>query len=161
MIGTIKCVNRFQKKQHPKAIRKSILRSNSPVGNPYQIIPDTKYDRDYVVSLYKGDVQEWIKSGKWWMPSSCKCWSLASEIWMRDRVNELLAGNDIELACYCKPKKCHGDVLVEAIVYMAEKTESHDGPMSFKEWWNRSGEDYRKTKIKSSGEWIEEMENAG
>ena len=152
MIGTIKCVNRFQKKQHPKAIRKSILRSNSPVGNPYQIIPDTKYDRDYVVSLYKGDVQEWIKSGKWWMPSSCKCWTLASETWMRDRVNELLAGNDIELACYCKPQKCHGDVLVEAIVYMAENTEEL-GP---REWWVNKDQ-----KIKSSGEWIEEMENAG
>ena len=47
-----------------------------------------------------------------------------SEKWLKDTVVEYLEGNDIELACYCKPKCCHGDVLKDAIIYIANRNKN-------------------------------------
>ena len=120
--GTITVVNRFEPKKHPNVIRKSITR-NSLVGNPYKIIPDTKYDRDFVIRLYRRDMEFYLKA-RIWKTSPSNIFQPESEKWLKDTVVEYLEGNDIELACYCKPKFCHGDVLKDAIIYIANRNKN-------------------------------------
>ena len=120
--GTITVVNRFEPKKHPNVIRKSITR-NSLVGNPYKIIPDTKYDRDFVIRLYRRDMEFYLKAHIWKTTPS-NIFKPESEKWLKDTVVEYLEGNDIELACYCKPKCCHGDVLKDAIIYIANRNKN-------------------------------------
>ena len=63
-------------------------------GNPYVIGKDG--DRDEVIRKYSSWIKQEIKAGR---------------ITKQDL--QELSGK--RLGCFCKPKKCHGDVLVKAV----------------------------------------------
>lgn len=65
-------------------------------GNPYQIGKDG--DRDQVIAQYREYLWRQIQNG---------------EVTSTDLLN--LDGK--RLACFCKPKACHGDVIVAAVAW--------------------------------------------
>ncbi len=84
--------------------RKSGKYRGSVLGNRYIIGRDG--DRDEVVRKYKRWVWEEYKKGG----------VVKDEI---DRLVEWVeSGKDLKLGCWCKPKKCHGDVIKSLIEYL-------------------------------------------
>jgi len=63
-------------------------------GNPYHIGKDG--DRSDVISKYRALLYRKIRDG-------------------RITIDELLALKGETLGCFCKPKSCHGDIIVEMI----------------------------------------------
>ena len=63
-------------------------------GNPFVIGKDG--DRDQVIAKYKDLLKQRLRSG---------------DVTRAD----LLALDGKKLGCFCKPKACHGDVLVDAV----------------------------------------------
>ena len=113
MFGSIRVVNRFSKKNHPTVIRKMITRSASPVGNPFVMGQDG--DRDYCLGRFGQLVKDGWLEGKW---------DDKQREWMNQRAEEYLRGEDIELVCGCAPQKCHGDILRDAIIEIAERDQA-------------------------------------
>lgn len=68
-------------------------------GNPYKLSSEDK--RDEVVKLYRKHLWKQIKTGK-----------ITKE--------DLLELDGKTLGCFCKPKKCHGDVIVAAVKWCKE-----------------------------------------
>ena len=68
---------------------------SSKWGNPYKV---GNYGREEAIAKYKRWLWRQIKSG-------------------RITREELLELDDKALGCWCKPKPCHGDVLVKAIAW--------------------------------------------
>ena len=118
--GTIRVVNRWHKKKNPDVIRKNIGR-RSPVGNPYEITEGRT--REDVIDRFEALV------GLFWIRHSAIAWNIiylsndypSVRDWIVDIVDLYLEGKDIELQCSCKPKACHGDVLKELIIDLAER----------------------------------------
>lgn len=84
----------------------------SPLANPYPIVKDR--DRDAVVELYRRWLWEVVKSGKSGYNSGAY-----SELL---RIANLSQSEDVKLVCYCKPKKCHGDVIVRCIKWLNDQS---------------------------------------
>lgn len=68
-------------------------------GNPYSHLPDTlaKYKvktRSQAIKAYK----QWITQGEG-----------------KHLLNDLHELKDMTLGCWCKPKQCHGDILIQLI----------------------------------------------
>lgn len=72
----------------------------SKYGNPYVIGEDG--NRDDVISLYRN----WL-----WNEIQTR----------RITIKELQSLNGKKLGCYCKPKRCHCDILVNAIKWSLEQ----------------------------------------
>lgn len=69
-------------------------------GNPFVIGRDG--DRDEVISLYAKYLKDSIKNGV-------------------ISIDELCELDGKVLGCFCKPERCHGDVLVKAVKWAVEK----------------------------------------
>lgn len=70
--------------------------NNTPVGRPGWIgnpYPESEYGRDECIELFRADFLE----------------RLDSDPEFRDRVEDLRGET---LGCYCRPKPCHGDVIL-------------------------------------------------
>lgn len=67
-------------------------------GNPFPMKNKSDEERKRVIAKYKNHLWDQINSG---------------EI----SVDELLSLDGKTLGCFCKPKACHGDVIVSAINY--------------------------------------------
>ena len=84
--------------------RKSGKYKGSVLGNRFKIGLDG--DRDEVVKKYKRWVWEEYKKGGV----------------VKDEIDRLVdwvkGGRDLKLGCWCKPKKCHGDVVKSLIEYL-------------------------------------------
>lgn len=65
-------------------------------GNPYHIDLNKGHDRKYVIARYAS-----------WLSNQLAVGNIT--------VNDLVELNGKRLGCYCKPKACHGDVIVEAV----------------------------------------------
>lgn len=91
-------LNKYKKK-HKDVPAINIMRP-SKYGNPY--ILNKHGTRDEVVAKYKEYVLRQIATGKW-------------------SVQELADLHGQNLLCCCKPKLCHGDVLID----VAEKCYNH------------------------------------
>ena len=81
----------------------------SPLGNPFIIGKDGT--RDDVIQKY--------------------------EVYIRDnkellRIVELLPNNAV-LGCYCKPKACHGDVIIKLYKEMHDESNIYENPELLKE----------------------------
>lgn len=72
-------------------------------GNPFPII-EGKQSREDVIQMYRKYLWEKIKKG---------------EI----TFDQLLSLKGKRLGCFCKPKACHGDVLVKAVEWAESKLE--------------------------------------
>lgn len=82
-----------------------ITRDGSVLGNPF---PVYKYPGKDVIQMYR----VWLSK------------EVAKKTHVYERIMELvdqyLEGKVIYLRCVCKPKACHGDVIKEMIIYMAD-----------------------------------------
>lgn len=75
-------------------------------GNPYPINLEKGHSREVVIELYKT-----------WIGTMIDC--------NRITIDDLLSLDGKRLGCYCKPKPCHGDVLVE-LVKIAKELKNND-----------------------------------
>ena len=118
--GTIRVVNRWHKKKHPDVIRKKIDRK-SPVGNPFKI--EEGRTREDVIDAYEAFINLfWVSHSKIGFELIYLSNNYPSvRDWIVEVVDLYLEGKDIELQCSCKPKACHGDVLKELIIDLAER----------------------------------------
>ena len=66
-------------------------------GNPFPLNESAGETREVVVEKYRGYLFKQVKTGKITM----------------DQLREL---NGKTLGCFCKPKPCHGDIIVKAVV---------------------------------------------
>jgi hypothetical protein len=73
---------------------KKIFRQGSIFGNPFKIGQDGT--RDDVIKKYKQHIEKKLKESD-------------------DLKKQLIELNGKTLGCWCKPEKCHGDVLLELI----------------------------------------------
>jgi len=93
----MKVVNMKNEIANVKVDRSSVL------GNPYRIGKDG--NRSEVIKKYK----EYL-----W---NCIC--------VVDELNRLKdMSDDTVLGCHCKPKACHGDVIVSAVNYLKSRKEN-------------------------------------
>lgn len=63
----------------------------SPYGNPFRIGIDG--DRDTVIEMYRAHIEDLLRKGQ----------------------IDISKLKGKRLACYCKPQRCHGDVIVELL----------------------------------------------
>lgn len=80
----------------------------SALGNPYSHLysASDKYfciNRAHAVSKYKTFFIEQFKT------------SVETREYLKSMLNELKAGNNIALLCYCFPLQCHGDVIKKVL----------------------------------------------
>ena len=73
----------------------------SPLGNPFPLHRES--DRDLVVKQYR----EWLRN-------ECKAGGPAKAELLR--LCALAQAGDLELVCWCAPKACHADEILEAIL---------------------------------------------
>lgn len=83
----------------------------SALANPYVVGRDG--DRDNVIAMYRRYLWQYIKKGL--QGEASQVWNVLQEIKNSQK------DKNIKLACYCKPKGCHGDIIVRAINYMIEQ----------------------------------------
>ena len=68
-------------------------------GNPFTIGEDG--DRGEVIQKYKKYIWDKVKAG-------------------HITYNQIVALNGMKLGCFCKPKPCHGDIIVSLVKYCAK-----------------------------------------
>ena len=73
----------------------------SPLANPFHIGPGT--NRYKALALYREWLHKRIDAGD---PSIIK------EL---ERIKTLSREGDVRLVCWCKPKRCHGDIICEIL----------------------------------------------
>jgi hypothetical protein len=73
----------------------------SPLGNKYNIGKDGT--REEVIDKYKVWIQKEIDTGN------------REVIEELQRLRRKLDYQDVDLLCYCAPRKCHGDVIAEVL----------------------------------------------
>lgn len=79
-------------------------------GNPFRLRPDEP--RGATIERYRRWLWDQLRSGA-------------------IRLDELAALHGRDLACYCKPKPCHGDVLADAAAWahkLLTEAEGGEGP---------------------------------
>lgn len=79
----------------------------SPLGNPFQM--NTEAERDSVVAQYRKWLWAQIQDG-----SASAGYELIA---IARRVKK---GEQIRLVCFCAPRKCHADIIVNAINWLIE-----------------------------------------
>jgi hypothetical protein len=77
------------------------VRRPSPLGNPYRLGKDGT--REEVIARYHEWLREQWKAGG---PARAELERLAALV---------RQGKRVELACWCKPAACHGDVIADAV----------------------------------------------
>ena len=83
----------------------------SPLGNPYIIGKDG--DRAEVIKKYERDFYKKIKNERF--------------------KRYVLSLKGKKLACYCKPEKCHGDIIVQYLE--GENNEEQQKSCEGQGWW--------------------------
>lgn len=103
MIGTVKVVHvRDVKTNHTRVY----IGRPSTLGNPFPLRNEA--DRRAVVIQYR----DWLREQK---TNQTKVWSAVVEL-----ANRVKQGENLELACFCSPKLCHGNVIASAIASIIE-----------------------------------------
>lgn len=107
-IGTIRILNKHKDEY---SIDDVYIGRGSVLGNPYTHLPlgQTKAEvlvlsREIAIEKYREYAVYMIKNDKAFRKA------------MIELVLRFLAGENINLVCYCKPKACHGDVIKDLIL---------------------------------------------
>jgi hypothetical protein len=95
----ITVINKYQKPNSGEYIGRG-----NPLGNPYSHMPETRAqfrvdNRDEAVALYEAWLNAQIRGHNW---------AVINEL---NRLLNLAKEGDLELRCFCAPKRCHGDVI--------------------------------------------------
>jgi len=87
--------------------------TGSPLANPFVVGKDG--ERRVVVEKYRRwlweQVKEWRATGKQTPVTTA----------LNDLVEQVKAGKDITLICWCAPLPCHGDVIVSAVNWLIQE----------------------------------------
>lgn len=83
----------------------------SPLANPY-VISDKILNRNAVIELYRQWLWQQIKS---WRETGIYNPAVQELLNLCELVRQ---GKEINLVCWCKPKPCHGDVIVRCVQWM-------------------------------------------
>lgn len=87
--------------------------SSSPLGNPYRVKPFGPYERDEsVFTLYK----------QWLWREMRKADSPALKELLR--LKQLAETGPLNIACWCAPLSCHGEIIRSAIEYLSKQESS-------------------------------------
>lgn len=98
----MKVVNKYKEKYTHYIGRGSIF------GNPFSIGKDGT--REEVIQKYENYLRKWMYNRAYFKSTSCL---LGNAVW---RLPE-----DAILGCYCKPKACHGDIIIKIWRELHEK----------------------------------------
>jgi hypothetical protein len=98
----IKVVNKYSYKSKGE-IEIDIMRGKSVLGNPFIMRDSSDSERDRVCDLYA----EWLRA------QYKKKGVVFQELNYIARLVEV--GENVVLKCCCKPKRCHGDFIIQAI----------------------------------------------
>lgn len=100
--GLISVVNKYTF----KGLHAVYIGRPSPLGNPYKIT-DSK-SRDDVIDAYERYLIGGYESDG------------RIQRAINDLVEKYLAGEEINLLCFCAPRRCHGEVIREFVEKLAE-----------------------------------------
>ena len=79
------------------------------LGNSHRMEDDSNKERSRVIELYRQDLdKDFLNKGM--------KYNAIVEI-----VNRIMNGEKLAGACWCKPKACHGDLILEKINLILEK----------------------------------------
>ena len=84
-----------------------ICRGRSPLGNPF--IMKAESDRDRVCDKYK----TWL-----WQQIKEENKKVINEL---NRLLKLAQEDELNLVCFCVPKRCHGDTIKACLIWMDSK----------------------------------------
>jgi hypothetical protein len=113
----ITVINKYQKPNSGEYIGRG-----NPLGNPYshQLVSTARYHvltRDEAVDKYEPWLRDQVLRGNT---------EVCNEL---NRLLELAKRGDLELRCFCAPRRCHGDVIkrfleAQLLMWSKEKNES-------------------------------------
>lgn len=122
-------------KHYPNSVdaQEVYIGRGSSLGNPFSHLPVGKSKAIYLVktrdeAVYK--YREWL-AGQIKKNNGGVIFSLAGII------EKELNGEDVKLACFCKPKSCHGDVVKEfclAVIETIKHEYDKNKDMNLKHW---------------------------
>ena len=81
----------------------------SPLGNPFPLRQES--DRDLVISKYGRWLKEKIESDE----------DNPQKQEIRRLAKILVDTGNLDLVCWCKPKRCHGDVIANVVKRVVER----------------------------------------
>lgn len=89
---------------HPlEEVERVPIHRGTPLGNPFKMLSYNQKERDRVCDVY----EVWIKS---------RLLEPGAELDYFNRLVDLAKANrDIELVCFCSPKRCHGETIKRLI----------------------------------------------
>ena len=79
----------------------------SPMGNPEYMRNGSDEEREHVIEFFDNHLEEVLASN---IDSPMK-------IEFYRILNLVKAGHDVQLQCFCAPKKCHGDIIKIKLEY--------------------------------------------
>ena len=82
----------------------------SPLGNPYTHINDRETKAQFILPLREDAIEAYSRYFDTMYGGNKEFTILIDEIYTKYK-----QGEDVWLECYCKPKTCHGDVIVEKL----------------------------------------------
>lgn len=99
-IGKLTVVNKYRLPEVNSNTTRIYIGRPSPLGNKFSIGKDGT--REEVISKHRNNLAKDIKDP-------------AIKSALRDIINALKEGIDVELVCFCSPLACHGDTLKELV----------------------------------------------
>lgn len=113
-------VNRYK---HKPTENDFYIGRGSVLGNPY-----THRDLNRTIAQFQCKTrEEAIDRYRTYITDLIKNEDFSVRRELRAIVQAAIAGKDVYLVCYCKPKTCHGDILREIIEKIVENKIKKDG----------------------------------
>lgn len=88
----------------------------SPWGNPFTHIKDKTTKAEFIVNTREESIEKFRE----YLYNKISTGEIS--------VQDLLELQGKRLGCFCKPKSCHGDVLVEVISTIIKMSEDNENP---------------------------------
>lgn len=109
-IGVLRLGNKRNYSVHQPELGEVVIPIHRPavLGNPHYSKP-----RYTSIALFKNDFEKEMERGE-------GTWVEA----VKEIVNNLLAGRDVILMCWCHPLACHGDVIKAEVEKQIEKLQT-------------------------------------
>jgi Domain of unknown function (DUF4326) len=117
-LGTITLLNKYHLDCPDQSLNFEIMRP-SPLGNPYHLKSKQHPDghtRDEVCDFFERDLKQQIRSRGTDPETEVQGYAFFELIKLAKLVRE---GKQITITCCCKPKRCHGESIVRAVMWLA------------------------------------------
>jgi Domain of unknown function (DUF4326) len=117
-LGAITLLNKYHLDCPDQSLNFEIMRP-SPLGNPYHLKSKQHpkgYTRDEVCDFFERDLKQQIRSRGTDPETEVQGYAFFELIKLAKLVRE---GKQITITCCCKPKRCHGESIVRAVMWLA------------------------------------------